>query len=117
MASLSDRKQYARKCLIDYKITGRAFDNCFENDDGDEVVKYLMAKAVEELPPLPDTGGAVTAEYWKLLKRHKNRQYLEAGIRRAGYWDAWTYFVKHGRYPSKAEAAQLILATANQTKE
>ena len=71
--SLSRRKQYAARVLLKGGPFTRTYDNCFEMGDGDEVVKYLMARAQKDAP-------------------------LRAAIERQGTWDYWQYFANHGTY-------------------
>lgn len=39
------RVNYAAQVISNGRATSRAFDNCFENDDGDEVCAALMRRA------------------------------------------------------------------------
>jgi len=72
--SLSQRKQYARQCFYKGRTNTRRFDNCFEQGDGGEVVKYLMTKTETDTR-------------------------LKRAIQNDGYtWEFWNYFITHGTY-------------------
>ncbi len=87
-------KQYALRCLLKGKTNSRAFDNCFEDGHGDEVVIYLMKKATEALPPLPDgfsCHGLSDEKAARLAKKHAIQKELKSAIKKAGYWGSWVF--------------------------
>lgn len=47
MKSLTERVNYAARVIKNGRPTSRAFDDCFENGDGDEVVRALVRKSKE----------------------------------------------------------------------
>lgn len=104
-AGLARRKSYAVQCLLSGRTYTRRFDNCFENGDGGEVVRYLMRLcgyatpekiewAEEKLKSGVIYGGKEWSEYKKIDKAQK----LHDAIKRAGLWDSWSYYVKNGTY-------------------
>lgn len=74
---LSYRKQYALQCILK-DIRTRAFDNCFEMGDGDDVVRYIMKRATE--PVIDGTNRAETQR--KLVVKLKEK----------GFWNNWLAF-------------------------
>lgn len=109
MSSLSHRKQYAKKCLINNNTSNRGFDNCFENGDADQVVKYLLAQcdlseAEEKLLELYRSGAfngvkfRVGDDLHKTLKKLVDREALRTAIKARGLWDSWLYYMQHGTY-------------------
>lgn len=87
-------KQYALKCLLKGKTNSRAFDNCFEGEHDYEVVIYLMKKATEALPPLPDglsCHGLSDEKTNRLAKKHAIQKELKSAIKKAGYWGSWVF--------------------------
>jgi hypothetical protein len=43
--AISERKQYAKRCILNGNTNSRAFDACFEMGDGDAVMLYLWKQA------------------------------------------------------------------------
>jgi hypothetical protein len=90
---LSYRKQFALQALIrTSNPNSRAFDNCFEMGDGEEVVKHVMAYARAPLPEEPDFGvvfGFNSPQYKRMKRRHK-QQRLVSHLKDAGVWEKWS---------------------------
>lgn len=73
--ALNYRKSYALKCLEDGRIHTRGFDNCFENGDGDKVVKYIM-NYVLKYPS-------------KSEMQARKKQKVINTLKDCGFWDNW----------------------------
>lgn len=107
--TLSYRKQYALQCLLK-GIDSRARDNCYEMGDGDEVVRFIMRKALEVLPeptPFPEHGLPLD-EFKKIKRTHeavKKQQRIIEALKRSGSYDSWLYFYNHGTYDGYVKAA------------
>lgn len=101
----SQRKQYAKRCFIEGRTNTRGFDNCFEEKDADDVVRYLMQQAT-----LSETEKAFYQEWkargrwivgdaeWKKARAIESRLKLQQAIKADGkLWENWTYFIETGR--------------------
>lgn len=98
--SLSGRKQYAQECLISGRTGTRAFDNCFENFDGDKVVRFLMKKAMSTTDKDVEIANSFRPEVsYKDWKKSWTKVKLKEAIQESGSWDYWKYFVENGEYP------------------
>ena len=104
MSNLAKRKSYAADCLINGRSGTRAYDNCFENGDGDEVVKHLMKRALSandaDINSTYNFGVTYTigGKEWRALQSKRNNIRLRDGIKDAGTWDYWLYFYNNGTY-------------------
>ena len=98
----SYRKSYALQSLIKtHSPNTRAFDNCFEMGDGDEVVRHIIAYANAPLDGLEaaqekmnTTGVGFKSPEWKLLTRANNQKKLINNLKKAGTWESWNHFVQ-----------------------
>jgi hypothetical protein len=77
--ALPYRKQYAMKCLESGRIHTRGFDNCFENGDGDEVVKHIMKFCLA----YPSKSEMQARKKDKIIKT----------LQEKGFWDNWIKYV------------------------
>lgn len=106
--NLSYRKQYARKCILSGNTNTRSFDNCFEMGDGDEVVLYLIEKAlsvtekdkifVETIRQKPYRVGS---ENYNKMRKIENNILLKKRIIEMKTWDSWLNFWEEKTKPNQ----------------
>jgi hypothetical protein len=103
--TLSNRKQYAKKCFLRGNTNTRAFDNCFEMGDGDKVVKYLMDLCLFSTPEnklladdINSKGRILGSKEDKFYRKLRESEELTRAIKRDGSWDYWLYFYNNGTY-------------------
>ena len=96
MKTLNYYKQYAKRCILENRINTRAFDNCFENGQGAEVVKYIVRQALQAPKDLNFIGEIMHSEYKKKAELFK----LKNNLVSLGMWGEWLYFYNNGYYPT-----------------
>ncbi len=103
--SLSKRKQYAKTCLIKGTTHTRGFDDCFEQGDDGEVVKYLMSTALIATPAAIENaefshsiGVEIGSPALRHIRKIHQAQKLAKAIKETGSWDAWMYYYTHNTY-------------------
>lgn len=86
------RKQYATQCIVRGSTDTRAFSNCFEMGDGDEVVKHIMHRALHcEARELTIASEPVSL-YSPRFKEHRKARKTKAlrqNLKRLGFWNNW----------------------------
>ena len=94
----SYRKSYATQCLISGSTNSRAFDNCFEMGDGDEVVFHIMKRALSLTSEMVDNYHSPTGFIAWDSKEYKERKKvarlikLNRNLREKGFWPQWLEF-------------------------
>lgn len=100
----SYRANYAKQCILrgGNATNTRAFNNCFEMGDGDEVVRRIMRYALTKKGELIDIYNGKTystsSPEWKADKAERKRLALLKALENYRTLERWTYFYNYGSY-------------------